>query len=67
MVVVLGSEVVGEIGEVMSGCRAVLMLTGTFSIAYGVITDIATPAERGSYVSIVSFAWVHDLPKAISC
>jgi hypothetical protein len=28
---------------------------GTFSIAYGVITDIASPAERGSFVSVVSF------------
>ena len=29
---------------------------GTFSIAYGVITDVASPAERGSFVSAVSFA-----------
>ncbi|KAJ4164824.1 hypothetical protein LMH87_006480 [Akanthomyces muscarius] len=29
---------------------------GTFSIAYGVITDISSPAERGTFVSIVSFA-----------
>lgn len=27
---------------------------GTFSIAYGVIADISTPAERGSYVSALS-------------
>ena len=35
-----------------------LLLTssGTFSVAYGVITDIASPAERGSFVSAVSFA-----------
>ncbi|KEY74435.1 hypothetical protein S7711_04473 [Stachybotrys chartarum IBT 7711] len=30
--------------------------TGTFSIAYGVISDIASPAERGTYVNLVSFA-----------
>lgn len=29
--------------------------TGTFSIAYGVLVDISTPAERGSYVSALSF------------
>ncbi|KAL8643680.1 MAG: hypothetical protein Q9226_008193 [Calogaya cf. arnoldii] len=28
---------------------------GTFSIAYGVLVDISTPAERGSYVSALSF------------
>ena len=33
-----------------------LMLSGTFSIAYGEITDVASPAERGSFVSAVSFA-----------
>jgi MFS family permease len=31
-----------------------LTSTGTFSIAYGVIADISTPAERGSYVSALS-------------
>lgn len=31
------------------------MISGTFSIAYGVVTDIASPAERGSFVSVVSF------------
>ncbi|KAI1311516.1 multidrug resistance protein [Xylaria venustula] len=31
-------------------------LLGTFSIAYGVITDIASPGERGSFASAVSFA-----------
>lgn len=35
---------------------SLLMASGTFSIAYGVITDIASPAERGSFVSAVSFA-----------
>ena len=35
-----------------------LLLTssGTFSITYGVITDVASPAERGSFVSLLSFA-----------
>ena len=33
-----------------------LMLTsGTFSIAYGVLADISTPGQRGSYVSALSF------------
>ncbi|KAI4105354.1 MAG: hypothetical protein LQ339_003418 [Xanthoria mediterranea] len=31
-------------------------LLGTFSFAYGVITDVASPAERGTFVSAVSFA-----------
>lgn len=35
---------------------ALLTPSGTFSIAYGVITDVASPAERGSFVSAVSFA-----------
>ena len=33
-----------------------LMFPGTFSIAYGVVTDISSPTERGSFVSAVSFA-----------
>ena len=33
-----------------------LTSSGTFSIAYGVVTDVASPAERGSFVSLVSFA-----------
>lgn len=33
-----------------------LTSSGTFSIAYGVITDIASPAERASFVGAVSFA-----------
>lgn len=33
-----------------------LISSGTFSIAYGVVTDVASPAERGSFVSAVSFA-----------
>lgn len=33
---------------------------GVFSVAYGVVTDIATPAERGSYVAAVSFAYVDN-------
>ena len=46
----------------ISGMPCVLILSpplissGTFSIAYGVITDVASPAERGSFVSAVSFA-----------
>lgn len=30
-------------------------VAGTFAIAYGVLADIATPAERGSYVDVVAF------------
>ena len=33
-------------------------ILGTFSIAYGVITDVASPAERGTFASVVSFAYV---------
>ena len=35
---------------------SLLTSSGTFSVAYGVITDVASPAERGSFVSAVSFA-----------
>lgn len=35
-----------------------LAISGTVSIAYGVVTDVASPAERGSFVSLVSFAYV---------
>ncbi|KAL2670027.1 hypothetical protein Neosp_014907 [[Neocosmospora] mangrovei] len=31
------------------------MAVGTFSVAYGVIADISTPAERGAFVSALSF------------
>jgi MFS family permease len=30
-------------------------VAGTFAIVYGVLADIATPAERGSYVGVVAF------------
>ncbi|ORY56952.1 major facilitator superfamily domain-containing protein [Pseudomassariella vexata] len=33
-----------------------LTISGVFSIAYGVVTYIASPAERGSFVGAVSFA-----------
>lgn len=33
-----------------------LTSSGTFSIAYGVVTDVASPAERGSFGALVSFA-----------
>lgn len=32
-----------------------LQRLGTFSIAYGVVSDVASPAERGSFVGVVSF------------
>ena len=30
---------------------------GSFSIAYGVVSDIATPAERGSFAGVVAFGF----------
>jgi len=44
--------------QALMGLRALqaLAISGTFSVAYGVITDLASPAERGSFVSAVSFA-----------
>jgi MFS family permease len=48
-------------------------LTGTIAIAYGVISDIATPAERGSYVGVlmglyveqrISYASTSEIPGA---
>lgn len=30
-------------------------VAGTFAIAYGVLADVVTPAERGSYVGLVAF------------
>ncbi|KAK7973043.1 Major facilitator superfamily transporter [Apiospora saccharicola] len=30
-------------------------ISGTFSVAYGVLADIAAPSERGSFVSALSF------------
>ena len=32
-----------------------ILISGTFSIAYGVLADISTPGQRGSYVSALSF------------
>ena len=39
-------------------CRSHLFTLGTFSIAYGVLADISTPAERGTYVSALAFGYV---------
>ncbi|KAI3394447.1 hypothetical protein diail_2697 [Diaporthe ilicicola] len=61
----LGTYVVANVAIASSKSYAALLglrvlqalaISGTFSVAYGVITDIASPAERGSYVSAVSFA-----------
>lgn len=30
-------------------------IAGTFAIAYGVLADVTTPAERGSYIGVVAF------------
>jgi hypothetical protein len=43
---------------VLRFCFKRLMSSGTFSIAYEVVNDIASPAERGSFVSAISFAYV---------
>jgi hypothetical protein len=37
----------------------VLNTTGSFSVSYGVIADIASPAERGSFVGAVAFGYVY--------
>ena len=42
-------------------------LRGTFSIAYGVIADISTPAERGSYVSALSLGYKPNVFYSIVC
>ncbi|CAN8101748.1 unnamed protein product [Discula destructiva] len=44
--------------SVLVGLRVLqaLAISGTVSIAYGVIADIATPGERGSFVSVVGFS-----------
>lgn len=60
----LATYFVANIGiAVQSSFPALLMLrmlqsagiSGTFSVAYGVVSDIASPAERGSFVGIVAF------------
>ena len=33
------------------------MLEGTFSIGYGMVADIATPAERGSFAGVLAFGY----------
>ncbi|KAL9633774.1 MAG: hypothetical protein Q9204_003257 [Flavoplaca sp. TL-2023a] len=47
-------------------------ISGTFSIAYGVLVDISTSAERGSYVSALSFGEVvrksgGHIPNPMAC
>jgi hypothetical protein len=40
------------------------LVLGVFALAYGVVADIASPAERGGYVGVVSF-WsdvLHNCP-----
>nr|OQO27410.1 hypothetical protein B0A51_05046 [Rachicladosporium sp. CCFEE 5018] len=64
-IVVLSLYIAANVGiavahsyPVLLALRAVqaLAISGTFSITYGVIADIASPAERGSFVSLVAFA-----------
>ncbi len=42
-------------------------IAGTFAIAYGVLADITTPAERGSHVGIVAFWWVAPMTVTLKC
>lgn len=34
-------------------------ISGTFSITYGVLSDLFTPAERGGYAGVISFLYVN--------
>ncbi|KAI1469709.1 multidrug resistance protein [Daldinia caldariorum] len=56
--VTLSLYVVANIVIALSKSYNALLGLRTFSVAYGVITDVASPAERGSFVSAVSFASV---------
>ena len=38
-------------------------ISGTFSIAYGVLGDLFTPAERGGYSGLISFLYAPSTPK----
>jgi MFS family permease len=51
MVQSVGSS--GKCGLTMMGRALLICLTATISIAYGVVADIATPADRGSFVGAV--------------
>lgn len=64
-VVALGLYVATNIATALSRSYVALLvlrlfqafaISGIFAVAYGVVADIATPAERGSYVAAVSFA-----------
>lgn len=33
-------------------------ISGTFSVTYGVLSDLFTPAERGGYAGVISFLYV---------
>jgi hypothetical protein len=46
----------GRVAKTFLLMSSPLMSTGVIPIAYGVISDIASPAERGSFVSAVSFS-----------
>ena len=42
-------------------------ISGTFSIAYGVLGDLLTPAERGGYSGVMAFLWVtRSFPVSLS-
>lgn len=34
-------------------------ISGTFSVTYGVLSDLFTPAERGGYAGVISFLYVN--------
>ena len=44
-------------------CHYTKSLTGTIAIAYGVVSDIATPAERGSFVGAVLCGYLSKSPR----
>lgn len=39
----------------------------SFAITYGVVTDIASPAERGSYIGLIAFGFVLHKGIAMEC
>jgi len=64
VIATLGIYVVANIGLALQRSYPALLvlrmiqsagISGVFAIAYGVVADIASPAERGGFVGIVSF------------
>ncbi|RSL88333.1 hypothetical protein CEP52_015265 [Fusarium oligoseptatum] len=51
----IAPAVVGDAADTFGRRPLVRGFPGRFSVAYGVIADISTPAERGAFVSALSF------------